>query len=244
MLNIAICDDDFAAVETVKKTVEKALIQRRLDHEIYCFDSPREMLKRSVRFDIAFLDIEMPEMNGMELSECLRKRYAATLFVFITSHEHYMDDALMLQPHGFLRKPIDRARLCEITQKLVDKFMSNSKILIARTNDEMFGIKTGDIVWAGIEGRKVHLHTLEHDIAVNEPFEHWRRELSDTRFCQIHQSYIINMSYVKCINKSSIALSWRSSLSGSDEQAELPVSVRRLATLKRTYFAFIGGIRK
>lgn len=245
-MNIAICDDDKGIIKETKKMIEACLMSRKEDYEIYTFRSGGELLESPVRFDIVFLDIEMPGISGLEVHKRLKERYIRTITVFITSYDHYMDDALIAQPFGFVSKPIDKERFIKIFEKLICKYKQLDKSVLVKTNDGIQRIKISDIIFVTIEARKVHLYTVlkEGQIEANESFEHWKKLLNAEQFCQIHQSYIVNMNFVKAIGKTTATLSYKNTFTNEIENFIVHISVRRYAEFKRKYFSFLGGMNK
>ncbi len=237
-MNIAICDDDSTIVATVRRMIERFLKDLKFDHEIYVFKSGGELLRRNAKYDMAFLDIEMPGISGLEVARRLKQKNPYTITIFITSYQHYLDDALMLHPFGYISKPIDRQRFHKVLKKALDSYLRESKPLRVKSNDEISKVNTGEIVYAAIEQRKVHLHTVDRDIETNEPLEYWKEKLCGESFCQVHQSYIVNLNYVQKITKNTAILSYQ------DETVEVHVSARKYAAFKRAYFSFIGGLDK
>lgn len=90
-MNIAICDDDWSAVCTIKRLVDMYMSERVIETNIYTFKSGKELLDAQIRYDIVFLDIEMPGINGLEVHKKLKDRYMDTIDVFITSHDSYIE---------------------------------------------------------------------------------------------------------------------------------------------------------
>lgn len=234
-MNIAICDDNMAVVNSVQKLVDKFFKELKYDCEIYTFNSGNDLLERNVPFDLAFLDIEMPGMNGLELAQKLKEKNVYTRIIFITSYQHYLDDALEVNPYGYISKPIDKMRFNNVLKKTFNKYLKESKPLFIKSNDEVSKVNTCDIIYAAIEQRKVHLHTVEQDIVTNESFEYWKEKLNDECFIQIHQSYIVNMNYVQKITKTSAILSCNSNV------FEVHVSARKYAAFKKAFYKFLGG---
>ncbi len=215
MINVAVCDDDRATLEFNKKIINEYLTERKIEHTIFSFTQGEKLLKENTRFDFVFLDIDMPNINGMEVIKKLKERYLYTVCVFVTSYQHYMNDALMLQPHGYLSKPLEKESFKKYFDKLIRVDMNTNKFVYAKTNDGTEKVNTRDIIYAAIEGRKVHLHTVEKDIETNELLGYWKKALSDKCFYQIHQSYIINMCFIKTIvdHRFSVILSYNDFLS-------------------------------
>lgn len=243
-MNIAICDDDWTAVCSIKKLVELYMSDRIVETNIFTFSSGKELLDAQIRYDIVFLDIEMPEINGLEVHKKLKDRYMDTIDVFITSHDTYIDDALRLLPYGFIQKPVDKERFFKVLAGLIEEYTNQDEEIAVRTNDGIIKIKKSHIVYAAIERRKVVLQTIETLIETNEPFGYWKEILKDKLFFQVHQSYIVNMQYVKSITKTAATMSYINCTKGTTETFNIYVSSRKSATFRKVYFDFIGGMRK
>ncbi len=243
-MNIAICDDDWTAVCSIKKLVELYMSDRIVETNIFTFSSGKELLDAQIRYDIVFLDIEMPGINGLEVHKKLKDRYMDTIDVFITSHDTYIDDALRLLPYGFIQKPVDKERFFKVLAGLIDEYTNQDEEIAVRTNDGIIKIKKSHIVYAAIERRKVVLQTIETLIEANEPFGYWKEILKDKLFFQVHQSYIVNMRYVKSITKTAATMSYINCTKGTTETFNIYVSSRKSATFRKVYFDFIGGMRK
>ncbi len=243
-MNIAICDDDWSAVCAIKKLVDMYMSERVIETNIYTFKSGKELLDAQIRYDIVFLDIEMPSINGLEVHKKLKDRYMDTIDVFITSHDSYIDDALRLLPYGFIQKPVEKERFFKVLTGLIEEYNNQDEEIAVRTNDGIIKIKKSHIVYAAIERRKVLLQTLETCIEANEPFNYWKEKLKDKLFFQVHQSYIVNMRYVKSISKACATMSYINCAKGTTETFDIYVSSRKSAAFRKVYFDFIGGMIK
>ncbi len=102
-MNIIAVDDEHAALQELKDVLHKVADKA----EINLFSSAREALtyarKRVV--DVAFLDIEMAEMNGLLLAKYLKERHGDTNIIFVTAHSSYMSNAFRLHASGYVMKP-------------------------------------------------------------------------------------------------------------------------------------------
>ncbi len=103
-MQIIIVDDEMIELQGIEDTVRRV----RSDAVLYSFDDPLEALKlaeeRSI--DVAFLDIEMPVMNGLELAARLKELRAEINIIFITAYKEYMQEAFKLHASGYLLKPV------------------------------------------------------------------------------------------------------------------------------------------
>ncbi|MBP3700339.1 MAG: response regulator [Lachnospiraceae bacterium] len=88
--------------------------------EILAFDDPRAALQYVAdggEVDLAFLDINMPEIDGIELMKLLRAQRPDLFITFLTAYSSYALDAFELEADGYILKPFDRHEIEKILQK-------------------------------------------------------------------------------------------------------------------------------
>lgn len=71
-MKVAICDDDKIQIDIIKENVNKYGIENNIDMDIYTYVSGEQLLNYKYIYDIVFVDIEMPDLNGLELTARLR----------------------------------------------------------------------------------------------------------------------------------------------------------------------------
>lgn len=105
-MQILIVDDEETILEETKETVGMELPGMK----IICTSSALEAMDIAGRHQIgiAFLDIEMPGMNGLELAEKLKRKNPAINIVFVTAYEKYALEAFGMFASGYLMKPLQR----------------------------------------------------------------------------------------------------------------------------------------
>ena len=109
-MKIAICDDEKAYADDIKKHIDIFSKENDIDFEKSIFTNSFDMLSSNQKFDIAVLDVEMDNMNGIKLGEELRKRNPHIILIYVTAHRKYLDDALNLNAARFFEKPLDSQR--------------------------------------------------------------------------------------------------------------------------------------
>jgi len=108
-MRIICVDDDRAALERTADML-KGLMHADL---VEAFEHPREALDwlGAHAADVAFLDIAMPDMDGIALAGRMREMCPAAVIVFLTAHREFAYEAFSVRPSGYLLKPADRAML-------------------------------------------------------------------------------------------------------------------------------------
>ena len=106
---ILLVDDEKLQLIRLKKAVSEALPQ---GSEILCFSNPVEACKEEA-IDLAFLDIEMPGMNGIQLAKKLKQANPKINIVFVTAYDQYALDAFRIHASGYLTKPVNKQKVEE-----------------------------------------------------------------------------------------------------------------------------------
>lgn len=108
-MRFAIVDDDLIFADNFKKYITILCDKSNYSVDIKCFKQAEPILEEDqfVKYDIIFLDIEMPEINGIDVAERINKlrgRNAVPYIVFVTSKENMVFEALKKLPYSFVRK--------------------------------------------------------------------------------------------------------------------------------------------
>ncbi len=239
-MKIAICDDNARIGRAVAGCVEEYLAQLELSEgcEIKTFSSGEELLNAGIRFDIAFLDIEMQGLNGLQVAKALLEENPDAIILIITAYPHYLDDVMELSLYRFITKPIEKEKLKKCLAAAVKKYLLHSKTLEIKTESGNFLVKTSDIIYVSIEGKKVDVHTAPFGtIRTNKPFDYWLEILDSCLFVQTHRSYIVNMRYIRSYTANSVTLICK------DKKHEVYISKRRLSQFKKIFSSFLGGTK-
>ena len=234
-MNVLICDDDLKIVQQIKNFLLKLSKQSTYNFDITCFSNGDSILDKQIKTDFAFIDIEMPLVNGLTLSAQLKKVNSNIIIFIITSHESYLDDAMDLDVFRYLSKPIDNDRFFRALNTAINYYHSNTQIITLEYYDEYYSVFTSDIVYITIEERKAVIITRQKKYYTNKKLSYWKEKLKDyDYFAQPHYSYLVNLRYVSDFNKTQLNIK-------VDLKTEtLPISRRNYSNFKKAYFAYIG----
>ncbi len=114
-MRILCVDDEPLALQMLEMSVKKA----KPNEEVYAFRKPKELLEEAQKggCDIAFLDIHMRGMNGVELAKELKAVNPKMNIIFVTGFSDYTGDAMSLHASGYIMKPVNQAK---VEQELAD----------------------------------------------------------------------------------------------------------------------------
>lgn len=115
-MNIIAVDDERNALWLL----ERAIVDAAPQAQLRCFDAARDALAyvRENKVDVAFVDIEMAEMNGLALAKCIKDICGETNIIFVTGFSHYMESAFEMHASGYVLKPIQPERVAQELEDL------------------------------------------------------------------------------------------------------------------------------
>ncbi len=159
-----------------------------------------------LRPDLLFLDIQMPEENGLEL---LREMEPARrpAIIFTTAHPEYALDAFELSAADYVVKPFDEERVARATER-ARRFIAGGRAasrptgtlrrerFAVRVRDEIVFVKASDIDWINAEGNYVRLHCGTSSYLLRESMQSVDEALEAASFIRVHRSAIVNLDRV------------------------------------------------
>lgn len=211
-MNIVICDDMESdaniAKKIIKETAREIPIHVEFDYYSKAADVERRFLKKHELADILILDIDMPEISGLELAERLRREMKDLLIIFLSSYEEFVFKAIEFQPFRYIRK------IC-INTEMPLAIQSAYKILKLKQAQQI-SLKTADgerkellsdIMYIESENRKVSIHLVNGiNYTANHKMADIQNMIISETFLMIHRSCIVNSDYVKNISNGILIL--------------------------------------
>jgi DNA-binding LytR/AlgR family response regulator len=154
MLKVAIVDDD---KRLAHKTEEYLLSYQKNTIETEVYFSPVKLLKAMEEntYDIYVLDIEMPDMNGVELATAIRERDQQAMIIFLTSHTGYMKDVFKVHTFDYLVKPVTQEKVHELLERALNYL--NQDTFTIRFNARTRTIPQMNIFYIEKKVRKVYI---------------------------------------------------------------------------------------
>ena len=110
-MKIIVADDEKLALERLVNTIREV----RSDAEIHGFDEPEDLMifVKDNPCDVAFLDVEMGTMNGLEVAKQLKLWNPKINIIFVTAYDQYMLSAYKFRVSGYLMKPVEKSDIVE-----------------------------------------------------------------------------------------------------------------------------------
>lgn len=237
VIKIAICDDEEKAVALHEKIVRACLQAQGVGYEITTYTQSRNLLydisDDAFFFDLILLDIEMPEISGMEIPQKVKDYLPNVKIIFVTSHTEYAIDAFELSIFRYVPKNnletkltaavIDAAKLIELEA---------GQEYTIQTANRMEKIPYKDIFYIQRDGKNSSIVSSTGTSKVRKSLQQIFDELNAPEFIFIDRGYIVNIVQIMKISDSIAVLK-------SGEQ--LPISRSHLQEVKRQINQFWGA---
>ena len=207
-LKIAICDDDAAQRAFIAEIVTAWARKCRHPVELKEYTDAKSFLfhyEEEKDFDILLLDVEMPEVSGIELAKTVRRENAAVQIIFITGFYEYFSDGFDVSALHYLIKPADAAKLNPVLDKAVHNLHYRQRSVLLSTADGDIKVSLADILYVESENVYVLVHTPEATYRTRISLAKFAESLDET-FFKVHRSYIVGLKYIKKITRNEVTM--------------------------------------
>ena len=227
MIRIAVCDDEEKVLKLICSEIQEAFSKKNIEVEIIPYISGiqlREDVFQGILFQVLFLDISMPDMNGILLAQHLKKHSPNMMILFLSSREEAVFDAIKTAPFRFIRKRTFRLEISDVVQDILDAFKEREIVRIFISDKKAsFSINPYEIIYVEACNKTTLLSTSHGVIETKATFSTFEKELDPYGFIKIHRSILVNFRYIRSIQSTEVHL---------DPGQILPVSKHRLFNVK------------
>ena len=200
MVKIAVLDDEPVFLERISKKVDMYYKKCHMKAEIDCYSNGRVLLdevKDGKRYDIYVLDIEVPDLSGVELGRKLREISEVCFILFITAYPQYAIEGYDSRAYRYILKDEWERRL-EDTLAKIQKEMDdwNAPSYRITINDRLEKIPVKHIYYAKKDGKNVVFYTRDGRSSIRKSLAQVYAELPEGDFIYVDQSCLVNMLHV------------------------------------------------
>lgn len=219
MIKVAICDDD------VKITcqIENMLDANRIDLQISVFFDG-STLERSVlmgnRFDLIYLDIRMKVMNGLETARSIRNVDSDAIIIYVSKYKIFSEELFEVEPFRFISKPINEEIFQRYFNEAYIKITSRETFFQFKYNKTIIKVPVREIRYFESKGRIIYINMVRDKQKFYDKLNEVEKNLLSSKytFLRIHQSFLVNYTYIKKICCTSAVLTDGTVLQISEER--------------------------
>ncbi|MTI46686.1 LytR/AlgR family response regulator transcription factor [Sporosalibacterium faouarense] len=250
MFNCIIVDDEMPAREELKYQLKNFNNIKVIAESDNGFDALEKIKKLNP--DLVFLDIQMPQMDGIKVAEEILKENISALIIFVTAYDEFAVKAFEVNAIDYLLKPISEERLeksidkitgmynddrelysskiQEVINKIESKGFNDINMISVMKSDKIIPLNLDEIIYSTVENRDTVIFSTKGKYLYNDTLTQLNNLLSGGCFFRCHRSYIINLRYVKEIEPW-FNCTYQIRLEGAEEL--IPVSRNKVKAFKR-----------
>lgn len=202
MITCIAVDDEPMALEVIERYCTKSdLVQLKA-----VFREPVkavEFLGRE-RIDLIFVDINMPDISGMQLVQTLSPK---PMIIFTTAYSHYAAESYNLNAVDYLLKPITFERFLTAINKAVAALPGKQSFagkdddasVFFKSGPQTYQVRVRDILWLEKDGNYINLHLKDRTILIRESMVDIFDLVSPAEFIRVHKSYVVAIKHIAMI---------------------------------------------
>ncbi|MGD9993492.1 MAG: DNA-binding response regulator [Bacteroidetes bacterium HGW-Bacteroidetes-4] len=208
-MNCIIIDDDPLSRKIIEGFIEKTDVLNLVGS----FESPLSAFKAfdgDDPIDLIFLDIEMPEMSGLEFINTLD---SPPIIIIVTGQEKYALEAYEYDVVDYLLKPLALPRFYKSVNKAQKRFQDREsiskypeEIFIKKKNSTLVRLKYDDILWVEALENYVTVNTFKEKFTIHFTMKAIENKLPLVKFKRVHRSYIVNIHRIEYIEDNNVVI--------------------------------------
>jgi len=232
MIKLAICDDD----PQILSILEEMILDQYIGQiNITTYQNPDELLDKYTKvktepFDIIILDIVFNQKNGVDYARKIQSLSERTKIIFITAHLQYAPEIFKCEPIYLVHKPISKSRMVDAIERALTKLsLEQEQVITLTCKKGIYRINAQYVSYIESYERTLKIHHNRDDIIIRMRLDELMEKLGDG-FVRCHQSYVVNMKFIKYIEAGSVILL---------DETKIPISRNRLVEIKQRLLDYV-----
>ena len=210
-MNCIVIDDDTLSRKVMKEFIDRTEFLSLLDSYTNAVEAINSLQNRD-DIDLIFLDIEMPEMSGIDFLKSVQN---APQVIIVSSREKYALESYEHDVTDYLLKPVsygrfytaaERARNRDQTTEQVTTPQANDEEIFIKKNSSLIRLKYNDILWVEALENYVVVNTFDDKFTIHFTMRAMQSNLPNSLFTRVHRSYIVNVKQINLIEDNSIVM--------------------------------------
>lgn len=235
MLNIAIVDDEQEMLDMLKGYTDQFFSEQaeKTEYKADCYSGGFQFLSAPFNaYDIVFMDIKMPMMNGLDVAREYRENNRSAAIIFITNMAEMAIRGYEVSATDFVIKPVSYNDFCYTLKKAIKHARYNmQEHIILMNNRRIVKIPVRDILFIESNKHKLTYHMVEGDLEDWGSMSQAESRLAQYHFARCNSCYLVNLRYVEEITGNTVCV-------GSHR---LIISRNRKAKFTDIFMNYLGG---
>lgn len=235
MVKIAVVEDDENHIETMKSYIAAYTKEKGTLMDVQIFrDGKQIVFDYQPVYDIIFMDIEMPGMDGITAAEKIRAQDKDVILIFITNMAQYALKGYQVRARSYILKPINYYSFAfELSEAVESISRKVDHSLLLPVESGLQKISVGDIYYLESQKHRMMIHTKNGVIEIRETMKNMESKLQEFFFVRCNVSYLVNLAQVSSIVGDMVVLG----------EHRVPISRQKRKAFVAALTTYIGGGR-
>lgn len=235
MIKVAFCDDDMSVLDELKDLLDQYGAKRSREITYDTFYSSLELLdkiEKGVRYDILFLDVILPNENGIDIAKEIRQYDNVVKIIFLTSSSEFAVQSYTVGAYFYQLKPIWKENFYRLMDSAISECQKEEqRSLILRCKNGITRIDLDRLEYCEVLGRTLLFHMENGKILEGTgSMDKLYGQLSQyENFVRPHRSFLINMEYIEKISHKAITM---------ENQTDIPIPHGKCCEIKNMYLEY------
>lgn len=198
-MKFLICDDDDLMLKKLSLLIKNSPENKCYLNKIIEITNPTDV-NIADEYDVAFLDIDMPQMSGIDLARKIHEQWPNTVIIFITNYVQYAPDGYEVGAFRYLMKNQITEKLIDYLDLAIKERTKRLRVITIQINGERINVPVSNILYMESSARIITMHLIENV----RPMYQFYGNMSDLAqkfeilgFLRVHKSYLVNMKYIE-----------------------------------------------
>ena len=176
--------------------------------EVCCFSDGKSLLKQLNKepCDILLLDIDMPELSGMDVAEQLVKLSQKPLLIFVTNHDELVYESFRYHPFGFVRKQFLDKDLDKVLKDCMAELEQGKQHFNFRTEGKEVCLPLAELFFFESEGNYLKVYAKGAQYRFRSTITAVEAALKKDGFLRLHKGFLVNQSAIRLFGTEEVEL--------------------------------------
>jgi two-component system LytT family response regulator len=193
----AICDDEVAFQLFLREKLESYYGMLEIEIEVFCSGMSfiEKFREHPYEYQLIFMDIEMPGINGIETSKLIRNFNPSVPVIFLTSHREFALEGYEVAAFRFLEKPLQMEKLEKALNDYNQLWLQSGRFSFQDGENTVL-VNWTDILYVHSENVYIHVYMDQGKFLIRKRISEMENQMPKKIFFKPHRSYLINLGYV------------------------------------------------
>lgn len=204
VVKVSILEDEKKAGQTLVEFFRKYGEENGVEFEVKLFETAEKFKKGYEPSDLAMIDIELPDGNGFEVSEELRRRDSFVMIMFVTNMAQYAVRGYEVEAFDFIVKPVSYSGFASKADRAMIKLRAakkseNKQICLKTVSSAIVTFPASEIYYVEVIGHNLIYRTVKGDYEVYGSMKKTAKELEGLQFDFCNRCYLVNLAFVESV---------------------------------------------